>query len=209
LSIYYNPGAEHAFGPARSWAKSTIFINAPVSALLTSAGNISVDRKNKDNQKLFAGTFEALKLGEAVAIFPEGTSYTEPRLQEIKDGASWVSWTAFTKGKSRNDTYSCSLYFVRIIQAILEYSKNLRSDTAAQQSGSKDATVVVASIVYTKKTSYRTRAIMRFSKRIDTQPYIERFLDGSDPEGPKKAVKALTKEIRDQMEAMTVNAPDW
>lgn len=75
-----------------SWAKSTIFINAPVSALLKDAGNIPVDRKNKDNQKLFSGTFEALKLGEAVAIFPEGTSYTEPRLQEIKDGASWVGF---------------------------------------------------------------------------------------------------------------------
>jgi glycerol-3-phosphate O-acyltransferase/dihydroxyacetone phosphate acyltransferase len=57
---------------------------------LKDAGNIPVDRKNKDNQKLFSGTFEALKAGEAVAIFPEGTSYTEPRLQEIKDGASWV-----------------------------------------------------------------------------------------------------------------------
>lgn len=75
-----------------SWAKSTIFINKPVSALLKDAGNIPVDRKNKDNQKLFSGTFEVLKLNEAVAIFPEGTSYTEPRLQEIKDGASWVSF---------------------------------------------------------------------------------------------------------------------
>lgn len=28
--------------------------------------------RNKDNQKLFAGTFDVLKLGEAVAVFPEG-----------------------------------------------------------------------------------------------------------------------------------------
>lgn len=76
-----------------SWAKSTIFIDGPISALLKDAGNIPVDRKNKDNQKLFSGTFEALKAGEAVAIFPEGTSYTEPRLQEIKDGASWVRFS--------------------------------------------------------------------------------------------------------------------
>lgn len=74
-----------------SWAKSTIFVNKPVSALLRDAGNISVDRKNKDNQKLFSGTFDVLKLGECVAVFPEGTSYTEPRLQQIKDGVSWVS----------------------------------------------------------------------------------------------------------------------
>lgn len=49
-----------------------------------------MDRKNKDNQKLFTGTFDVLKQGECVAIFPEGTSYTEPRLQAIKEGASWV-----------------------------------------------------------------------------------------------------------------------
>jgi 1-acyl-sn-glycerol-3-phosphate acyltransferase len=84
----------HALAPARahdSWAKSTIFINKPVSALLRDAGNIPVDRKNKDNQALFSGTFEVLKKNEAVAIFPEGTSYTEPGMLGIKEGASWVS----------------------------------------------------------------------------------------------------------------------
>lgn len=50
---------------------------------------------------------------------------------------------------------------------------------------------------------------VRFSKPINTQPYIEKFLDDSDPEGPKKAVKALTQEIRNQMLNMTINAPDW
>ena len=36
------------------------------------AGNIPVDRKQRDNQVLFRGTFEALAVGEVVAIFPEG-----------------------------------------------------------------------------------------------------------------------------------------
>jgi len=188
---------------ARSWAKSTIFINGPVSALLKDAGNIPVDRKNKDNQKLFAGTFDVLKLGEVVAIFPEGTSYTEPSLQTIKEGASW---------------------------AALEYGKNIREvDT---QSKAKDVQIVVASIVYTNKTKYRERAIVTcvkpalqckgmgmacasktadlgniyssFNKPIDTTAYAEEFMNE-----PKTAVKKLTAKIKQQMHDLTINAPDW
>ena len=58
-----------------------------------------MDRKSKDRQVLFRGTFEALARGGAVALFPEGTSYTEPRIMQVKDGASWAAleytkWTA-------------------------------------------------------------------------------------------------------------------
>ena len=38
-----------------------------------------VDRKSKDNQKLFSGTFDVLKLGEAVLVFPEGASNVPSR----------------------------------------------------------------------------------------------------------------------------------
>lgn len=62
-----------------------------MSYILTSAGNIPVDRKTKDRQKLFAGTLDALAKGAAVALFPEGTSYTEPRIMQVKDGAAWAA----------------------------------------------------------------------------------------------------------------------
>lgn len=85
------------------------------------AGNIPVDRKNKDNQKLFSGTFEALKLNEAVAIFPEGTSYTEPRLQEIKDGASWVGFTlAFCDSSFQNE---CSVLMKLLMSLWLPFNR--------------------------------------------------------------------------------------
>lgn len=50
-----------------------------------------MDRKSKDRQVLFRGTFEALARGGAVALFPEGTSYTEPRIMQVKDGAAWAA----------------------------------------------------------------------------------------------------------------------
>lgn len=50
---------------------------------------------------------------------------------------------------------------------------------------------------------------MTFSKSINTKPFIDQFLDSTDSENPKKAVKALTSEIRNTMIKLTINAPDW
>jgi glycerol-3-phosphate O-acyltransferase/dihydroxyacetone phosphate acyltransferase len=71
------------------WSKASLFANPVMKYILESTGNIPVDRKSKDRQILFRGTFEALAKGNAVALFPEGTSYTEPRIMQVKDGASW------------------------------------------------------------------------------------------------------------------------
>lgn len=95
--------------------------------ILFSSGNIPVDRKSKDRQVLFKGTFESLSQGQAVALFPEGTSYTEPRIMQVKDGAAWAS---------------------------LEFAKWLKEnpDHPHQQ----DVVIVPASIVYTNKSKYRS-----------------------------------------------------
>jgi len=92
-----------------------------------SSGNIPVDRKSKDRQVLFKGTFEALAKGRAVALFPEGTSYTEPRIMQVKDGAAWAS---------------------------LEYAKWRMDNPGAAPD--QDVVIVPASIVYTNKTKYRS-----------------------------------------------------
>ena len=70
---------------------ASVFINPVATYILTSAGNIPVDRKSKDRQKLFKGTFKALSMNQAIALFPEGTSYTEPRIMQVKDGAAWAA----------------------------------------------------------------------------------------------------------------------
>lgn len=54
------------------WAKSTLFGHPLAKYILTNAGNIPVNRKVRDNQVLFRGTFDALAVGDVVAIFPEG-----------------------------------------------------------------------------------------------------------------------------------------
>lgn len=73
------------------WSKASLFTNPVLAYILHSSGNIPVDRKSKDRQVLLQGTFDTLARGEAVALFPEGTSYTEPRIMQVKDGAAWAA----------------------------------------------------------------------------------------------------------------------
>ena len=77
---------------------------------------------------MFKGTFDVLARGEAVALFPEGTSYTEPRIMQVKDGASWSA---------------------------LEYMKWAKENP--DKTVDKPLLVVPAAIVYTNKSKYRSQ----------------------------------------------------
>ncbi|KZT04264.1 glycerol-3-phosphate-acyltransferase [Laetiporus sulphureus 93-53] len=163
------------------WAKASLFANPIADYVLRSAGNIPVDRKAKDRKKLFLGTFDALSHGHAVAVFPEGTSYTEPRIVQVKDGAAW---------------------------AALEYAKWAREHPDRVMPGAENVRIVTAAIVYTNKTKYRSNAIMEFGPPMSIDPYLEQFM--SIEEGaPRSAVKRLTAALEQKLIETTVNAPDW
>ncbi|KAF9257943.1 glycerol-3-phosphate-acyltransferase [Marasmius fiardii PR-910] len=163
------------------WSKATLFTNPFVRWVLLSSGNIPVDRKSKDRQVLFKGTFEALAKGGAVALFPEGTSYTEPRIMQVKDGAAW---------------------------AALEYTKYLEDQRKAGVTGLQDVMVIPVAIVYTNKSKYRSSVIMEFGRPISMDPYKEQFL--SETEGaPRLAVKRLTSKLESELTEATINAPNW
>jgi 1-acyl-sn-glycerol-3-phosphate acyltransferase len=57
-----------------------------------------VDRKTKNNQDLFAGTFEAMKAGEAIGLFPEGQCAARGgALQDIKTDVRCITQAARTR----------------------------------------------------------------------------------------------------------------
>ena len=107
---------------------ASLFANPVVKYILTSACNIPVDRKAADKRLLFRGTFRVLAEGKAVALFPEGTSYTEPHIMQVKDGAAW---------------------------AALEYMKWAKENP--DKAVDKELLVVPAAIVYTNKSKYRSQ----------------------------------------------------
>ncbi|RDB16781.1 Glycerol-3-phosphate O-acyltransferase 2 [Hypsizygus marmoreus] len=161
------------------WSKASLFVNPIVSYILFSSGNIPVDRKSKDRQVLFQGTFEALSRGQAVALFPEGTSYTEPRIMQVKDGAAWAS---------------------------LEYVKWVKEHPGAAPD--QDVVIVPAAIVYTNKSKYRSSVVVEFGQPITLDPYKEQFFSDVEG-APRAAVKRLTRTIEGELVKATVNAPDW
>ncbi|KAJ7141153.1 glycerol-3-phosphate-acyltransferase [Mycena epipterygia] len=140
------------------WSKASLFINPIVSYVLYSSGNIPVDRKSKDRKVLLKGTLEALAKGSVVALFPEGTSYTEPRIMQIKDGAAW---------------------------AALEYTKWMQETPEKKM---KPLVVVPAAIVYTNKSKYRSDVVVEFGQPITMDPYIEQFSSATEgaPRGAVK-----------------------
>ncbi|KAJ6456367.1 hypothetical protein C8R45DRAFT_880637 [Mycena sanguinolenta] len=146
------------------WSKASLFVNPIVSYVLYSSGNIPVDRKSKDRKVLLKGTMEALSKGYAVALFPEGTSYTEPRIMQIKDGAAW---------------------------AALEYTKWMQESPDKEM---KPVSVVPAAIVYTNKTKYRSNAVVEFGRPITMDSYIDQFtseVDGAPRAAVKRLTRAI------------------
>ncbi|KAI0743633.1 glycerol-3-phosphate-acyltransferase [Daedaleopsis nitida] len=168
------------------WAKASLFGNPVVKYILTSAGNIPVDRKAADKRKLFHGTFHALARGKAVALFPEGTSYTEPHIMQVKDGAAW---------------------------AALEYMKWAQENPDQVRKGSEEVMIIPAAIVYTNKSKYRSQVkfhllVRRFGQPIRMQDYMNQFMSGEEG-APRAAVKRLTAAIEKELTQTTINAPDW
>ncbi|KAG7098271.1 hypothetical protein E1B28_000233 [Marasmius oreades] len=163
------------------WSKASLFTNPIAKWFLVSTGNIPVDRKSKDRQILFKGTFGALAKGGAVALFPEGTSYTEPHIMQVKDGAAW---------------------------AALEYTKYVEEQRKAGNSELEDVMVIPVAIVYTNKSKYRSSVIMEFGRPISMDPFREQFLSSTDG-APRLAVKRLTNKLESGLVEATINAPNW
>jgi 1-acyl-sn-glycerol-3-phosphate acyltransferase len=77
----------------RYLAKSNLFENAFLKRFLTSAGQIPVKRLTTDAQGAYAAAVEAVRSGECVVVYPEGTITREPDLWPMrgKTGAARIA----------------------------------------------------------------------------------------------------------------------
>ncbi|KAI0821472.1 hypothetical protein BC629DRAFT_1587737 [Irpex lacteus] len=185
------------------WAKASMFKNPIAGWTLTSSGAIPVrrnpnsaatsesngtgngstkpeDKANDTRTSLFRETFEALDIGEVIGLFPEGTSYTEPQIAQIKDGASYVA-----------------LEYAR-------WQKHQPPNTKAQK-----LTIVPVGVVYTNKSRYQSRVSVRYGEPINLDFFASRYLSASDSDAARAVTKSLTAEIEKRLIELTINAPDW
>jgi 1-acyl-sn-glycerol-3-phosphate acyltransferase len=83
--------------PIRFLAKSTLFDEPGLGALVRAGGAIPVYRRQDDpaltdqNARVFESVHEALERGDAVGIFPEGLSHSEPSLAQLRTGAARIA----------------------------------------------------------------------------------------------------------------------
>ncbi len=92
LLIFHTAGR-----PARPLAKAPLFEQVLVGSMLRALGGLPVYRKQDSpremhrNDETFRRAIEALRQGDAVQIFPEGRSHSEPGLIELRTGAARIA----------------------------------------------------------------------------------------------------------------------
>lgn len=92
--------------PVRFLAKAPLFTDPKTSWLVKSAGAIPVHRRADDpsqvgrNVDAFGAVHRELATGEAVGIFPEGLSHSEPSLAPLKTGAARMALGAAAQSRA-------------------------------------------------------------------------------------------------------------
>jgi len=105
--------------PVRFLAKAPLFSDASVGWLVRGAGAIPVFRAQDDpakmgaNEDSFRAAHEALAGGDAVGIFPEGTSHSEPSLAPLKTGAARIALGAAARAGDAFPVVPVGLVFRR------------------------------------------------------------------------------------------------
>lgn len=79
----------------RFLGKAEVFAVPVVGKIITSAGQIPVNRKTTDAAKAFGAAVAALRAGECVVVYPEGTISRDPDLWPMtgKSGAARIALT--------------------------------------------------------------------------------------------------------------------
>ncbi|MCI0547794.1 MAG: 1-acyl-sn-glycerol-3-phosphate acyltransferase, partial [Candidatus Rokubacteria bacterium] len=91
----------HAIGrPARPLVKASHFENPPYRLVLAALGALPVHRRQDDpslmhrNEDTFRAAVAALREGDALQIYPEGRSHSEPALAPLRTGAARIALRA-------------------------------------------------------------------------------------------------------------------
>ena len=172
--------------PVSFLAKAPLFTMPVIGWFVRGLESIPVYRKQDNvaggsNEETFARAREVLARGGAIAIFPEGTTHSDPRLRELKTGAARIALGASME---------------RIA-------------------------IVPVGLYYTAKQTFRSAAVMQFGEPIFVTPVILRREDGegspnaapshfeilrSAQDDGRAEVEALTKQIDDALDAVTLQA---
>ncbi len=175
-------------------AKSTLF-DIPVGGFLLRTFEILPVYRRVDaagdmtkNLKTFENCHELLNRGRCIAIFPEGISHNETKLQPIKTGAARIALGAL------------GVHNLEFGNADLGFAERQRENPQSEIPHPKFQIMAVG-LFYTSKTAFRSEALIRYGEIFDVEP-VELDENG---EPPREAVQALTDRIEDALRRVTLN----
>jgi len=117
-----------------------------------------------------------------VGVFPEGTSYTEPCIMQVKEGAAWVA---------------------------LEYSRWMRENA---DSDGQPIKIVPVGIAYTDKTQYLSRVDVHYGEPLILADFEDEYhsaIESNDNQRARAVVAELTTRIAKELSRLSINAPNW
>ena len=156
----------------------------PVSRRVDAAGDMS------KNRQTFQNCYDLLAQNRCIAIFPEGISHNETKLQPLKTGAARIALGALgieEEEKRRRGEEEKSEF---------EITKNQEPKTKNQS-----LKIMAVGLYYTSKTSFRSEALIRYGEIIEVEPVA---LD-ENGEPPREAVYALNTRIENALRKVTLN----
>jgi 1-acyl-sn-glycerol-3-phosphate acyltransferase len=169
-------------------AKSTLFDN-PVGAFLLRTfeilpvyRRIDPEAKTESNHATFDNCFELLWRGRCIAIFPEGISHDQTKLQPIKTGAARIALGA--NGRMKD-----------------EGGRMNKTDSSSFRLYPSSLKIMAVGLYYTSKTAFRSEVLIRYGEIFDVEP-VELDENG---EPPREAVFALTTRIGNALKDVTLN----
>lgn len=181
-------------------AKSTLF-SIPVGGFLLRTlealpvyRRIDAPGEMAKNQRTFQACRNLLKRGRCVAIFPEGVSHDETKLQPIKTGAARIALGALGVGGQPSESGQ-SL----VVGGQLKKSDDNRQRTT--DDGQINLKIMAVGLYYTSKTAFRSEVLIRYGESFEVEP-VELDENG---EPPREAVQDLTDKIETALRNATLN----
>ncbi len=167
--------------PVSFLAKEPLFRWPVIGAALRALDALPVYRaKDHADPKQNAHTFESaraiLSRGGSLAIFPEGTSHSDPQLRPLKTGAARIALGA----------------------AAIDASKDARPHASA----ALPLRIVPAGLTYTDKKTFRSDALVCIGVPFDV-PHVALDANGEPPHEP---VRELTTSIGQALGQVTLQA---
>lgn len=188
-------------------AKSTLYANPIGAFVLRTFEILPVYRKidtgedQSKNFSTFENCFELLRRGRCIAIFPEGISHDETKLQPIKTGAARIALGAVGRIKDSGFKIQDSGLENLNSKSVIRNPKSEISNPESNLLRKKGLKIMAVGLYYTSKTSFRSEALIRYGEIIEVEP-VELDENG---EPPRNAVLELTGKIETALKNVTLN----